>query len=68
MKGWGLALRLLSIGWYIALCIVLGAFAGYWLDNKYDLGVWVIFVGLTLGLALALFGAYQMIRQAMKEK
>ena len=66
MNKWALALWLTGIGWYIGLCIVLGAVAGLWLDSKFDTGPWLTFGGLTFGFLLALFGAYRMIRRAMK--
>ena len=62
-----MAWRMLGIGWYIALCLVLGAFIGYKLDEKYGTAPWIAFAGVTVGLAVALVGAFSMILPLMRE-
>ena len=62
-----MAWRLLGIGWYIPLCLVLGAFVGYKLDEKFDTAPWLALVGVTVGLFLALFGFYQMAKPLLNE-
>ena len=58
----GTVLRLVGIGWYVALCIGGGATGGLWLDRKLDLGPPVFtLVGLGVGIALAIFGMYRML-------
>jgi len=61
------ALRLVGVGWYIALCLVLGTLGGLWLDRKFETGVVLTLVGVTAGLALALFGVYRMLYLVIKE-
>jgi len=61
MGGLPPALRLVGIGWYVALCIALGAGGGVWLDRRFDLDPVLTLVGLFLGLGLALFGGYLML-------
>ena len=63
-----MAWRLVGIGWYIPLCLVLGAFAGYKLDEKFDTSPWLAFVGLTVGLVIALVGVYLMVLPLLKEE
>ena len=58
----GFITRLLALGWYIAICIMGGAFLGIWADRKYETSLIFTFVGLTVGLAIAIFGAYKMIK------
>jgi hypothetical protein len=55
------ALRLVGIGWYVALCIALGAGGGVWLDRRFDLSPVLTLVGLFLGLGLAFYGGYLML-------
>ena len=61
MGGLPPALRLVGIGWYVALCIVLGAGGGVWLDRRFDLSPVLTLLGLFLGLGLAFYGGYLML-------
>ena len=60
-SGLGLALRLLGLGWYIALCIILGAAGGVWLDQELDVLPLFTLLGVFLGSVLAFYGVYKMI-------
>ncbi len=54
------ALRLVGVGFFIGSSIVLGVFAGLWIDSKLDTSLfWLI--GLILGLIVAFYGVYQML-------
>jgi ATP synthase protein I len=68
MNRWAAALRLTGIGFYIAASILIGILAGLWLDGKLDTRPLFIIVGLVLGLGVAVFGVYQMIRPLMTDK
>ena len=59
-KAMHVAVRLLGLGWYVAVCIVLGVLGGVWLDER--LGVTPLFILLGVGLALIVagWGAYRM--------
>ena len=57
----GTVLRLLGIGWYVALCIGGGAFGGVWLDRVLDLNPLVTLLGLAVGIAAAVVGMYRML-------
>ena len=57
----GSVLRLLGIGWYVALCILGGGFGGLWLDNRLDLSPVFTLLGLALGIGLAVIGMYRML-------
>ena len=58
-------LRLLGIGWYVALCIVGGIVGGRWLDGR--LGVDPVFtlLGLAVGIAVAGLGTYRMLNAVL---
>ena len=57
----GTVLRLLGIGWYVALCILGGVFGGYWLDRWLDTGPALTLAGIGLGVAVAVVGMYRML-------
>ena len=62
MKRWEAALRFIGVGWFIGICIVLGIWGGLWLDNKLGTTPVFIIVGLLLGLTIAFYGVYRMIK------
>ena len=55
------ALRLIGVGWFIGISILLGVVAGLWLDNKYDTKPLFVIIGLVLGLIVAGYGVYRML-------
>ena len=57
----GTVLRLVGIGWYVALCIGGGAVGGLWLDRRLDLSPILTLLGLGAGIALAVVGMYRML-------
>ena len=65
MSRWVAALRLTGVGFFIAACILLGTFAGLWLDGKLDTKPIFMIGGLVIGLVVAFYGVYQMIRPLM---
>ena len=60
-RGMGTVLRLLGIGWYVAICIGGGAFGGLWLDRQLDRSPLLTLLGLGLGIGLAIIGMYRML-------
>ena len=65
---WAAALRLTGVGFFIVACILIGTFGGLWLDGKLNTEPLFMLVGLFLGLAVAGYGVYQMIRPLMDNK
>jgi len=62
--------RLIGIGWYIGICVAGFAFAGRWLGQKLDgSGTEAILtiVGLLLGLTVAFYGTYRMLKEASSD-
>lgn len=57
------AAYLLGIGWYIAICILLGVFIGYWVDDATGLKPIFTLVGILFGLLLAVVGGARMVLQ-----
>lgn len=67
MDKWVPALRLTGIGFYIVVCILAGAFGGYWIDGRLDTAPWFLLGGLLAGLGLAAYGVYRMVQPLMKD-
>ncbi len=55
------AIRLVGIGWYFAVCIVVGLFGGVFLDRLADTTPWLTLAGLLVGLVTAFYGGYRML-------
>ncbi len=59
------ALRLMGIGFFIGICIAGGAFGGWKLSGEKPL---FMIIGLLVGLVVAVYGVYRMIRPLMNNK
>ena len=68
MKRWVAALRLVGVGWYIGICIVLGVGGGLKLDEKFNTTPILVIVGLILGIVIAFYGVYRMILPNINRK
>jgi F0F1-type ATP synthase assembly protein I len=60
------AARLIGIGWYFAVCIVLGLAGGVGLDRVVGTTPWLTLLGLLLGLFAAGFGGYRMLMDVLQ--
>ena len=56
-----IALRLLGLGWYVAMCIVVGAVGGIWLDRLSGLTPLFTLLGVLIGTVAAFYGLYKMV-------
>jgi len=61
MNKWGVALRVTGVGFYVGGSIVLGVFAGLWLDSKLNTAPILVIAGLLLGLMVAFYGVWKML-------
>jgi len=59
------AARLIGIGWYFAVCIVLGLAGGVALDRWLGTTPWLTLLGLGLGLLAAFYGGYRMLMDVL---
>jgi hypothetical protein len=57
--------RLMGIGWYFALCIIIGMVGGVLLDRQVEKDHIFTLVGLFLGLVLAFFGGYILLLEEL---
>ena len=53
-----------TVGIAMALSIVLGVFAGYYIDGKFDTAPWFSYIGLGAGIAAAFRNLYIMYKKA----
>ncbi|MCX6023229.1 MAG: AtpZ/AtpI family protein [Chloroflexi bacterium] len=68
MRRLPVGLRLLGLGWYVAICIVLGILGGLWLDGKTGKIPLFTLLGLFLGLIAAFTGLYRMVNETVEEE
>ena len=62
------ALRLIGLGWFVGICIVLGVLGGRWLDERLHTRGILIVVGVIGGVAVAFYGVYRMILPNINKK
>lgn len=60
-------IRLVGLGWYIAVCLVVGILGGLWLDEQLGLKPLFLLLGLFGGLGIGFYGTYRMVATAVDE-
>jgi ATP synthase protein I len=68
MSRWETSLRLTGVGFYVGACIVGGTLAGLWLDGKLGTRPLFLIGGLLLGVVVAFYGLYRMLKPLMNDK
>ena len=68
MSRWVTALRLTGVGFFIGGSIVMGVFAGLWLDNRLSTEPVFMIIGLGLGVIVAFYGVYRLLLPLMDNK
>jgi F0F1-type ATP synthase assembly protein I len=59
-NGWG---KVATVGFEVAAGAGIGAFAGTWVDRKWQIAPWGVLVGTLLGISA---GMYILFKEAMK--
>ncbi len=61
---------LFTVGWYVALSLVIPTMIGYWLDRpqKFDTHPLYTLIGFGMGTVIAFYGLYQMLRRFYREQ
>lgn len=62
------ALGLLGVGFFVAGSIILGVVGGRWLDTKFGSEPLWLIIGLLLGVLVAFYGVYSMLRPFIDDK
>ena len=69
MKEWAGPLRFLfTVGWYVALSLIIPVGIGYWLDNRFDKQPLLTLIGLGIGTVIAFYGLFRMLRRYIAEQ
>lgn len=71
MREWAGPLRfLLTIGWYMALSLIIPTGIGYWLDRPemFDRRPLFTLIGLGIGTVIAFYGLARMLRRYKAEQ
>ena len=61
---------LFTVGWYVALSLVIPTIIGYWLDRPQNFGTHPLYtlIGFGIGTVIAFYGLYQMLRRFYREQ
>jgi len=61
---------LFTVGWYVALSVVIPTLIGVWLDNpsRFNTRPLYTLIGFLLGTVIAFYGLYRMLRRFSKEQ
>lgn len=59
-------LKLVGIGWYVAICIGVGALLGMWGDGVFGIEPILTLMGVGFGLLFAISGMYRMLNAVLK--
>ena len=65
-KKYGAIVRLVGVGWYVGICIGVGAWAGLWAYNRFGLSPILTLAGITIGLVVALTGMIRMLMAVLR--
>ena len=65
-RGLIIAVRLLGLGWYVAVSILVGVGGGLWIDDQLNASPVFTLLGVLLGAALAFYGLYRMVELLFK--
>jgi|TARA_B110000263_G_scaffold242629_1_gene248346 hypothetical protein len=60
--------KFVGIGWYIAICIGLGAFLGNWADARLSLSPLLTIAGVLVGIVTAFLGMYKMLNAVLNKE
>ncbi len=55
-----------AVGWMVVLPALIGAFAGRWLDQRFEKGIFWTLSLLVVGLALGCVSAWRHVREQLK--
>ena len=57
-----------TVGLSFVLAIVIGTWAGHWLDQRLGTAPWGFFVGFAFGLAAGILNVYRITSAALNDK
>ena len=63
----GTVARLVGIGWYVAVCIGLGAIVGVWADKTLGTSPILSVLGTLVGVAASVLGMVRMLTAVLRD-
>ena len=60
-------MQMVGLGWYVAVCIVLGVLGGLWLDSKFESSPIFLLTGTLLGVVTAFYGMYKLMAPFLRD-
>ncbi|MCK4581509.1 MAG: AtpZ/AtpI family protein [Dehalococcoidia bacterium] len=67
MRKWPVLLPLLTVGFYVALSLLIPTILGWWIGNKVHHEVLLPLVGLGIGTIIMIYGVYRMLLPFLQE-
>jgi len=62
------AFRLIGLGFFVGICILVGVLGGLWLDRWLNMSPVFLVTGLFAGLIVAFYGVYKMLKPFLNDK
>jgi len=68
VRKWSAALQLLTVGFYVALSLLIPTGVGFWFDRSmsHEFPLFTL-IGLGLGTIIMIYGVYHMVRPFLQE-
>lgn len=67
VRKWPVLLPLLTVGFYVALSLLIPTILGWWIGNKVHHEVLLPLVGLGIGTIIMIYGVYRMLLPFLQE-
>lgn len=67
MRKWPVLLPLLTVGFYVALSLLIPTILGWWIGNKVHHEVLLPLIGLGIGTIIMIYGVYRMLLPFLQE-
>ncbi|MCK4222227.1 MAG: AtpZ/AtpI family protein [Dehalococcoidia bacterium] len=67
MKKWPVLVPLLSVGFYVALSLLIPTIVGWWIGVRVHHEILFPLIGLGLGTIIMIYGVYRMLRPFLQE-
>lgn len=67
VRKWPVLMPLLTVGFYVALSLLIPTIIGWWIGNKVHHEVLLPLVGLGIGTIIMIYGVYRMLLPFLQE-
>ena len=66
-KMWRTSLRHGAVGLEMGIAVAIGSVGGWYLDDRFGTGPWLLMVGMGLGIAAGFKGLYRAAKEGLRE-